>query len=76
MHRVFGLSRFFVSFRVLQDGHNFAENSINYGCRQKSLTQIIIEFRALQAKDAITPESLGYILQRIVDFRHRRAFLS
>lgn len=33
----------------------------------KSLTQIITEFRALQAKDAITPESLGYILQRIVD---------
>ena len=33
----------------------------------KSLTQIITEFRALQSKDAISPESLGYILQRIVD---------
>ena len=33
----------------------------------KSLTQIITEFRALQAKDSITPESLGYILQRIAD---------
>lgn len=33
----------------------------------KSLTQIITEFRALQTKDAISPESLGYILQRIVD---------
>ncbi len=33
----------------------------------KSLTQIITEFRALQSKDAVSPESLGYILQRIVD---------
>ena len=33
----------------------------------KSLTQIITEFRALQTKDAVSPESLGYILQRIVD---------
>lgn len=33
----------------------------------KSLTQIITEFRALQSKDAISPESLGYILQRIAD---------
>lgn len=33
----------------------------------KSLTQLITEFRALKAKDSITPESLGYILQRIAD---------
>lgn len=33
----------------------------------KSLTQLISEFRKLQAKDSITPESLGYILQRIAD---------
>lgn len=33
----------------------------------KSLTDIITEFRALQSKDAVSPESLGYILQRIVD---------
>ncbi|MCC8037924.1 MAG: hypothetical protein LIP02_07310 [Bacteroidales bacterium] len=33
----------------------------------KSLTQIISEFRKLQTKDSITPESLGYILQRIAD---------
>ena len=33
----------------------------------KSLTQIITEFRVLQSKDAVSPESLGYILQRIVD---------
>lgn len=33
----------------------------------KSLTQIITEFRALQSKDAVSPESLGHILQRIVD---------
>lgn len=33
----------------------------------KSLTQIITEFRKLSAKDSITPESLGYILQRIAD---------
>lgn len=33
----------------------------------KSLTELITEFRALQAKDAVSPESLGYILQRIVD---------
>lgn len=33
----------------------------------KSLTQIITEFRALQSKDAVSPESLGYILQRIAD---------
>lgn len=33
----------------------------------KSLTDIITEFRALQSKDAVSPESLGSILQRIVD---------
>lgn len=33
----------------------------------KSLTEIITEFRALQHKNAVSPESLGYILQRIVD---------
>ena len=33
----------------------------------KSLSQLIAEFRKLQAKDSITPESLGYILQRIAD---------
>lgn len=33
----------------------------------KSLTQIITEFRTLQSKDAVSPESLGYILQRIAD---------
>lgn len=33
----------------------------------QSLTDIITEFRALQSKDAVSPESLGYILQRIVD---------
>lgn len=33
----------------------------------KSLTDIITEFRVLHSKDAISPESLGYILQRIVD---------
>ncbi len=33
----------------------------------KSLTEIITEIWALQAKDAVSPESLGYILQRIVD---------
>lgn len=33
----------------------------------KSLTEVITEFRALQSKDAISPDSLGYILQRIVD---------
>ncbi len=33
----------------------------------KSITQLISEFRKLQTKDSITPESLGYILQRIAD---------
>ncbi len=33
----------------------------------KSLTQLITEFRALQAKDSVSPDSLGYILQRIAD---------
>ena len=33
----------------------------------KSLTEVITEFRALQTKDAVSPESLGSILQRIVD---------
>ena len=33
----------------------------------KSLTDIITEFRKITAKDAITPENLGYILQRIAD---------
>lgn len=32
-----------------------------------SITQLITEFRALQSKDAISPESLGYILQRIAN---------
>lgn len=33
----------------------------------QSLTDIITEFRKITAKDAITPESLGAILQRIAD---------
>ena len=33
----------------------------------KSISQLITEFRALQSKDSISPESLGYILQRIAD---------
>lgn len=33
----------------------------------KSLTDLITEFRRITAKDAITPESLGYILQRLAD---------
>lgn len=33
----------------------------------KSLTEVITEFRALQTKDAVSPESLGSVLQRIVD---------
>lgn len=33
----------------------------------KSLTDLITEFRKITAKDAITPESLGAILQRIAD---------
>ena len=32
-----------------------------------SISKLITEFRALQAKDSITPESLGYILQKITD---------
>lgn len=32
-----------------------------------SLTQLIASFRALQAKDSITPETVGYLLQRIAD---------
>lgn len=32
-----------------------------------SISNLISEFRAIQAKDSISPESLGYILQRIVD---------
>lgn len=31
------------------------------------ISQLIAEFRILQTKDAVTPESLGYILQLIVD---------
>ena len=53
---------------MLPPGHNFAENiSIVMAIDTKSLTQLITEFRALQSKDAVSPESLGYILQRIVD---------
>ena len=33
----------------------------------KSLTDLITEFRKITAKDAISPESLGYILQRIAN---------
>jgi len=33
----------------------------------KSISQLITEFRKLQTKDSITPESLGYILQRLAD---------
>lgn len=33
----------------------------------KSVSQLITDFRALKAKDSITPESLGYILQRLAD---------
>ncbi len=60
------------------------------GCKQqisnrmaidtKSVSQLIAEFRKLHAKDTITPESLGYILQRLADllinsnFRFREVF--
>lgn len=33
----------------------------------KSISQLISEFRKLQTKDSITPESLGYILQRLAN---------
>ena len=33
----------------------------------KHISDLITEFRALQSKDAVSPESLGYLLQRIVD---------
>lgn len=33
----------------------------------KSISQLITDFRKLQTKDSITPESLGYILQRLAD---------
>ncbi len=33
----------------------------------KDLSQLITDFRALNAKDSITPENLGYILQRLAD---------
>lgn len=33
----------------------------------KSISQLISEFRKLQSKDSISPESLGYILQRLAD---------
>lgn len=33
----------------------------------KSLTQIISDFRKLQSKDSVSPESLGSILKRITD---------
>ncbi len=33
----------------------------------KSISQLIAEFRKQTAKDSITPESLGYILQRLAD---------
>lgn len=38
----------------------------------KSITQLISEFRKLQTKDSITPESLGYILQRLADLLARK----
>lgn len=33
----------------------------------KPISQLITEFRKLQSKDSITPESLGYLLQRLAD---------
>lgn len=39
----------------------------NTNINTSSLTAIITEFRRLQAKDSITPEALGSILQRIAD---------
>lgn len=68
-----------MSFRLPYYSHTFALNklyTINYKPRlrrinmaidTKSLTQLITEFRAIQAKDAISPETVGYILQRIAD---------
>ena len=32
----------------------------------KSISQLISEFRKLQTKDSITPESLGYIFSELV----------
>lgn len=34
---------------------------------QTALTPLISEFRALAAKDSVSPETVGYLLQRIVD---------
>ena len=39
----------------------------NTNINTSSLTAIITEFRRLQAKDSITPEALGSILQRIAE---------
>lgn len=39
----------------------------NQSIDTSSLTAIITEFRRLQAKDSVTPEGLGSILQRIAD---------
>ena len=38
----------------------------------KSVSQLIAEFRKLQAKDSITPESLGYILRRPVTLQYTK----
>ena len=37
------------------------------GIDTKSVSQLISEFRKLQAKNAIALESMGYILQRLAD---------
>ena len=58
-----------MSFRIINSSHNLAIKIANYGRQSKylSITDLISAFRQITAQDSITPESLGYILQRIAD---------
>lgn len=43
---------------------------MNFTLEFKSISDLITQFRAITAKDSITPEAVGYILQRIASLAH------
>lgn len=58
---------FLLSFRLPQPGSNFVQYKIRNIMDLSDITRLISSLRAQTAKDSITPNGLGSILQRIVD---------
>ena len=58
---------FLLSFRLPQPGSNFVQYKIRNIMDLSDITRLISSLRAQTARDSITPNGLGSILQRIVD---------